>query len=171
MKIAQLAPLRESIPPVLSGRTEQTISYLTEALVRQGHEVTLFASGDSVTSARLVATCPQSLHLSSGISNYDAPLITLMERALQLQTRSMSSIRIWVHPLSSGTPLQHTGSLHASYSSRRTGTAACLPKIFPICHWCHSRTRNASRWLGQIGTARSTLDFLAISSPLASSPR
>lgn len=81
MKIAQLAPLRESIPPVLSGRTEQTISYLTEALVRQGHEVTLFASGDSVTSARLVATCPHSLHLSSGISNYDAPLITLMERA------------------------------------------------------------------------------------------
>ncbi len=81
MKIAQLAPLRDSIPSLVGGRTEQTISYLTEALVRQGHEVTLFASGDSSTSGRLVATCPQSLRLASGLSNSDAPLITLMERA------------------------------------------------------------------------------------------
>lgn len=81
MKIAQLAPIRESIPPVLGGRTEQTISYLTEELIRQGHEVTLFASGDSMTAARLVATCPHSLRLTSGIANTDAPLVTLIERA------------------------------------------------------------------------------------------
>jgi len=81
MKIAQVAPLRESVPPVLGGRTEQTISSLTEELVRQGHEVTLFASGDSMTSARLVSPCPQSMRLSSGIANPDAPLIALMERA------------------------------------------------------------------------------------------
>ena len=81
MKIAQLAPLWESIPPVLSGRTEQTIAYLTEELVRQGHEVTLFASGDSVTTARLVATYPHSMRLAPEISNCDAPLISLMERA------------------------------------------------------------------------------------------
>ena len=54
MKIAQIAPLIESVPPRLYGGTERIVSYLTEALVRQGHEVTLFASGDSLTSAELV---------------------------------------------------------------------------------------------------------------------
>src|ERR671936_181451 len=63
MKIAQVAPLYESVPPKLYGGTERVVSYLTEELVRQGHEVTLFASGDSQTNARLVAACPQSLRL------------------------------------------------------------------------------------------------------------
>ena len=52
MKIAQIAPLIESVPPRFYGGTERVVSYLTEELVRLGHEVTLFASGDSVTSAR-----------------------------------------------------------------------------------------------------------------------
>ena len=82
MKIAQLAPLRDSVPPVLGRRTEHTISYLTEELIRQGHEVTLFASGNSMTSARLVATCPHSLRLTSGIANADAPLATLLARMI-----------------------------------------------------------------------------------------
>lgn len=54
MKIAQIAPLAESVPPKLYGGTERIVSYLTEELVAQGHGVTLFASGDSVTDARLV---------------------------------------------------------------------------------------------------------------------
>src|SRR5262249_45809704 len=61
MRIAQVAPLYESVPPSLYGGTERVVSYLTEELVRQGHEVTLFASGDSVTRARLVAGCPRAL--------------------------------------------------------------------------------------------------------------
>jgi len=61
MRIAQVAPLYESVPPKLYGGTERVVSYLTEELVRQGHEVTLFASGDSQTSATLVAACPQAL--------------------------------------------------------------------------------------------------------------
>ena len=64
MKIAQVAPLYESVPPKLYGGTERVVSYLTEELVRQGHEVTLFASGDSETSARLIPACPQSLRLN-----------------------------------------------------------------------------------------------------------
>ena len=64
MKIAQVAPLYESVPPHLYGGTERVVSYLTEALVAQGHEVTLFASGDSITEARLVAGCERSLRLS-----------------------------------------------------------------------------------------------------------
>jgi glycosyltransferase involved in cell wall biosynthesis len=63
MRIAQVAPLYESVPPQYYGGTERVVSYLTEELVRQGHEVTLFASGDSVTKARLVAPCPRSLRL------------------------------------------------------------------------------------------------------------
>jgi glycosyltransferase involved in cell wall biosynthesis len=61
MRIAQVAPLYESVPPTLYGGTERVVSYLTEELVKLGHEVTLFASGDSVTRARLVPACPRAL--------------------------------------------------------------------------------------------------------------
>ncbi|RFM28251.1 glycosyltransferase family 4 protein [Deminuibacter soli] len=64
MKIAQIAPLYEAVPPRLYGGTERVIHYLTEELVKQGHEVTLFASGDSITAARLVATVPEALRLN-----------------------------------------------------------------------------------------------------------
>ncbi|HWI80865.1 glycosyltransferase family 4 protein [Ramlibacter sp.] len=63
MRIAQVAPLHESVPPQAYGGTERVVSYLTEALVELGHDVTLFASGDSVTSATLVAGAPRSLRL------------------------------------------------------------------------------------------------------------
>ncbi len=63
MRIAQVAPLYESVPPKRYGGTERVVSYLTEEFVRQGHDVTLFASGDSVTTARLVAPCHRSLRL------------------------------------------------------------------------------------------------------------
>jgi glycosyltransferase involved in cell wall biosynthesis len=61
MRIAQVAPLYESVPPKLYGGTERVVSYLTEELVGLGHEVTLFASGDSYTNARLVAACEKAL--------------------------------------------------------------------------------------------------------------
>jgi glycosyltransferase involved in cell wall biosynthesis len=64
MKIAQIAPLHESVPPHAYGGTERVVHYLTEALVAQGHEVTLFASGDSVTSAQLYPTVPEALRLA-----------------------------------------------------------------------------------------------------------
>ena len=63
MKIAQVAPLMESVPPRLYGGTERIVSYLTEELVRLGHDVTLFASGDSVTSAELAPCCTRALRL------------------------------------------------------------------------------------------------------------
>jgi glycosyltransferase involved in cell wall biosynthesis len=63
MRIAQVSPLYESVPPRLYGGTERIVSYLTEELVRLGHEVTLFASGDSETRARLVAPCRRALRL------------------------------------------------------------------------------------------------------------
>ena len=63
MKIAQVAPLIESVPPRLYGGTERIVSYLTEELVRIGHDVTLFASGDSITSAELAPCCKRALRL------------------------------------------------------------------------------------------------------------
>lgn len=83
MKIAQLSPLWESVPPQLYGGTERIVSYLTEELVRQGHEVTLFASGDSTTASQLSSCCSKALRLhDNGLVNRDAPLILMLERAL-----------------------------------------------------------------------------------------
>ena len=64
LRVAQLAPLYERIPPQLYGGTERVVSYITEELVRRGHEVTLFASGDSRTKARLSPGCKQALRLT-----------------------------------------------------------------------------------------------------------
>ncbi len=69
MKIAQIAPLAEAVPPRLYGGTERIVSYLTEELVRQGHDVTLFASGDSLTKARLVPGSRIALRLDSSIKD------------------------------------------------------------------------------------------------------
>ncbi len=80
MKIAQVAPLWESVPPVLYGGTERVVSFITEELVRQGHEVTLFASGDSTTKARLMPMCPEALRPSKVAINYDAPVTAMMEK-------------------------------------------------------------------------------------------
>jgi glycosyltransferase involved in cell wall biosynthesis len=77
MKIAQIAPLFESVPPRLYGGTERVVSYLTEELVRQGHRVTLFASADSMTSAELVACAPRALRLDPMVRD-PVPHIMLM---------------------------------------------------------------------------------------------
>ncbi len=65
MRIAQVAPLYESVPPKLYGGTERVVSWLTEELVGMGHDVTLFASGDSLTTARLIPGCKRALRLGS----------------------------------------------------------------------------------------------------------
>ena len=67
MKIAQIAPLAEAVPPRLYGGTERIVSYLSEELVRQGHQVTVFATGDSHTSAELVACAPKALRLDPSV--------------------------------------------------------------------------------------------------------
>jgi glycosyltransferase involved in cell wall biosynthesis len=70
VKIAQIAPLVESVPPRLYGGTERVVAYLTDELVRQGHEVTLFASGDSRTCANLVPACRQALRLEPNVRDH-----------------------------------------------------------------------------------------------------
>jgi glycosyltransferase involved in cell wall biosynthesis len=79
MHIAQVSPLYESVPPRQYGGTERIASYLTEELVRRGHDVTLFASGDSVTDANLVPMVPQALHMTERVEEDLAPHILMLE--------------------------------------------------------------------------------------------
>src|SRR3982074_691365 len=69
MKIAQIAPLMESVPPRLYGGTERIVFWLTEELVREGHAVTLFASGDSISSAELVTSPPPARRLAAAVKD------------------------------------------------------------------------------------------------------
>ncbi len=83
MKIAQIAPLAESVPPRLYGGTERIVSYLTEELVAQGHDVTLFASGDSVTSARLARCAPTALRLNPAVRDTLPHHLLMLEQVRQ----------------------------------------------------------------------------------------
>jgi glycosyltransferase involved in cell wall biosynthesis len=83
MRIAQIAPLTEAVPPKLYGGTERVVHWITEELVELGHDVTLFASGDSITSAKLDASWPRALRLDSSIRDPNALHMLMLERVLQ----------------------------------------------------------------------------------------
>jgi glycosyltransferase involved in cell wall biosynthesis len=87
MRIAQVAPLVESVPPRLYGGTERIVSYLTEELVRMGHDVTLFASGDSVTSANLVRCVPTALRLDTNVLDAIPYYMLMLDRVRQAADR------------------------------------------------------------------------------------
>jgi glycosyltransferase involved in cell wall biosynthesis len=80
MRIAQVAPLTESVPPQLYGGTERVVACLADELVRLGHDVTLFASGDSRTAARLVPACPRALRLAGPCQDWLAPHLLMLEK-------------------------------------------------------------------------------------------
>jgi len=80
MKIAQIAPLFESVPPRLYGGTERVVSYLTEELVKHGHEVTLFASADAITSAELVPCTPRALRLDDATRDPIPHLVLMLDK-------------------------------------------------------------------------------------------
>jgi glycosyltransferase involved in cell wall biosynthesis len=83
MQIAQIAPLMEAVPPKLYGGSERIVAYLTDELVTMGHEVTLFASGDSVTTATLEPGCERALRLDPTVRDSVAPLLAMLERVAQ----------------------------------------------------------------------------------------
>lgn len=84
MRIAQVSPLYEQVPPRFYGGTERIVSYLTEELVRQGHDVTLFASGDSITSATLVPCCRNSLRLDDTCFDPIPHHLLMLERVFRM---------------------------------------------------------------------------------------
>jgi glycosyltransferase involved in cell wall biosynthesis len=115
LRIAQVAPLFESVPPRLYGGTERVVSYLTEELVRLGHDVTLFASGDSVTEARLVPCAPESLRLDPRCIDQLAHHILQLERVFQDRTPfDLVHFHIdYLHfPLSRRRPVPQVTTLH-----------------------------------------------------------
>jgi hypothetical protein len=84
MKIAQIAPLMESVPPRLYGGTERIVSYLTDELVRLGHEATLFASADSITAAELVSCASMGLRLDSKVRDPIPYYMLMLDRVRKL---------------------------------------------------------------------------------------
>jgi glycosyltransferase involved in cell wall biosynthesis len=117
LRIAQVSPLYESVPPRLYGGTERVVSYLTEELVQQGHEVTLFASGDSVTSARLVASCPKSLRLDRSCVDQIAHHFVMLDKVLEHVVRDEFDV-VHFHidyfhfPISRAYRIPHATTLH-----------------------------------------------------------
>jgi len=126
MRIAQVAPLYESVPPKYYGGTERVVSYLTEELVRQGHEVTLFASGDSETNARLVAACPRSLRLAKRCQDQIAHHYVMLEHVFQ-RAAEFDIIHFHVDylhfPLSRREVIAHVTTLHGRLD---------LPDLVPL---------------------------------------
>ena len=115
MRIAQVSPLTEAVPPRLYGGTERVVSYLTEELVALGHEVTLFASGDSVTSARLVPCTPIALRLAAQVNDplacHVVQLELLRQRACQFDVVHFHDSLI-AYPLMRELPVPSVTTLH-----------------------------------------------------------
>jgi glycosyltransferase involved in cell wall biosynthesis len=128
MRIAQVAPLYERVPPLYYGGTERIVSYLTEELVNQGHQLTLFASGDSVTQAHLVSPCARPLRLNSACKD------RLVYHLLQLEQVSRNAAAFDIIHF-------HTDNLHYPLS-RKLGTPHLttlhgrldLPDLVPLYH-------------------------------------
>ena len=121
MKIAQVAPLYESVPPKMYGGTERVVSNLTEALVQGGHDVTLFASGASQTGARLVPCCPKALRLNSHectdqLAHHFVMLEEVMQRAEQFDIIHFH-IDYMHFPLSKLAALPQVTTLHGRLDS------------------------------------------------------
>ncbi len=126
MRIAQVSPLYEAVPPKLYGGTERVVSYLTEELVRQGHDVTLFASGDSLTRAELVSPCNSALRLNPECKD---PLVHHFLMLEQLVRRASDFDVIHFHidylhfPLSRRLRLPQVSTLHGRLD---------LPDLVPL---------------------------------------
>src|SRR5437867_4071209 len=115
MRIAQVAPLIESVPPRLYGGTERVVSYLTEELVRQGHEVTLFATADSRTTARLVPCAERALRQDHNVRDPWAYHLRMLERVFQAE-RGFDIIHFHIdylhYPMSRRSPVPTLTTLH-----------------------------------------------------------
>lgn len=126
MRIAQVAPLIESVPPKHYGGTERIVSYLTEELVRVGHDVTLFASGDSVTNARLIASCERSLRKNERCKDPVAREVLLVDHVIEY-VNEFDLIHFhtgYLHfPVCRYLPVPHVTTLHGRLD---------LPDLVPV---------------------------------------
>ena len=156
MKIAQVAPLYESVPPRAYGGTERVVSYLTEALVEMGHEVTLFASGDSITSARLASVVPRGLRLDP--RNPD-PLVwhTIMMDMVLKAAASFDVIHFHTDVLQLALVAHcETPCLSTAHGRLDLPDLKPLFRCFPGTPWCRSPRASARRFPGSTGVQRCT---------------
>jgi glycosyltransferase involved in cell wall biosynthesis len=134
MRIAQVAPLAESVPPYSRGGTERVVSFLTEELVRLGHDVTLFASGDSHTSAKLVSTTARAIRLDTHIRDSFAPQILMLERVIQ-SADEFDVIHFHISqfhfPSSRRLPVAHVTTLHGRLDIPDARAALCRVRRHP----------------------------------------
>jgi glycosyltransferase involved in cell wall biosynthesis len=126
MRIAQVAPLYERVPPLYYGGTERIVSYLTEELIKQGHDLTLFASGDSITKGRLIAPCDRSLRLDPTCEDRIAYHFLQLEQVFQ-NTASFDIIHFHIdylhYPFSKRSDVPHLTTLHGRLD---------LPDLVPL---------------------------------------
>lgn len=126
MRIAQIAPLIEAVPPRLYGGTERVVSFLTEELVRLGHDVTLFASGESETQAQLVAVCPRALRSDPTVRDPNAYLFSMLEQVFRRKDDFdllHFHLDYWPLSLFSRQPTPFLSTLHGRLD---------MPEIWPI---------------------------------------
>jgi glycosyltransferase involved in cell wall biosynthesis len=154
MRIAQVAPLYERVPPLYYGGTERIVSYLTEELIRQGHQLTLFASGESRTEGSLVASCDRSLRLNPDCLDYLAYHFLQLEQVFQL-VKSFDVIHFhidYLHfPLSRRQGIPNVTTLHG-----RLDIADLVPLYREFTDMAVVSISNAQRnplpWLNWQGT-------------------
>jgi glycosyltransferase involved in cell wall biosynthesis len=166
MRIAQVAPLYESVPPKLYGGTERVVHYLTEELVRQGHDVTLFASGDSQTAATLVPMCPEALRLNPGSIDHLAYHIVMLD---EVARRSPSFDLIHFHvdylhfPVSRHLPVPHVTTLHGRLDLPELQRVYRYFSEMPVVSISRSQRKplQTPNWVGTVyhGLPASQLEF------------
>jgi glycosyltransferase involved in cell wall biosynthesis len=155
LRIAQIAPLAESVPPKLYGGTERVVAWLIEELVALGHDVTLFASGDSATRAKLVPAVPRSLRLGRPRTDPAAAHAALLEMA----TRRAQDFDIihshldWLHlPLLSRADVPFLTTLHGRLDLPGLASMAQLFPEAPFVSISESQRRPLpdATWLGTV---------------------
>jgi len=155
MRIAQIAPLAESVPPKLYGGTERVIAWLTDELVELGHEVTLFASGDSSTRANLVPVWPRALRLGRPRSDPIAAHTALIEAVAQ-QSSNFDVIHAhldWLHlPLLSRLSVPFLTTPHGRLDLHGLDHVAACFAAAPFISISDNQRRPLpdTKWLGTI---------------------
>jgi glycosyltransferase involved in cell wall biosynthesis len=129
LRIAQVAPLYEPVPPRLYGGTERVVSYITEELVSRGHDVTLFASGDSETQARLAPGCERALRLLGkpelGVVLQLAMLTDVFTNPRDRFDIVHSHLDYWSYPMARMTKMPTVSTMHGRLD---------LPDLHPVYH-------------------------------------
>jgi glycosyltransferase involved in cell wall biosynthesis len=142
MRIAQVSSLMESVPPKLYGGTERIVAYLADELVSLGHEVTLFASGDSVTTARLEPVCPRALRLDPAIRDYLAPHIMMLEMIAR-RAEEFDIIHLHVdylgYPILKRTGVPFLATLHGRLDLPELGRVYDLFDDVPVVSISHAQ--------------------------------